>query len=91
MISATASRPEGPTLSSHVREGVDRDAEKMKAPKVRHKLRRPVFPIGVTWADSFATNAGPSGLNGNHAVSFHALTDVAIECRPFGPETTKPL
>ena len=31
-------------------------------------------------------SGGPSGLTGLWRVLVHALTDVAIECRPFGPE-----
>ena len=45
---------------------------------MRHKL--------VTYES--LENVGPSGLKRGGGCSFNALTDVAIEYRPFGPETT---
>jgi hypothetical protein len=32
-----STRPEGPAINSHVREGVDRPMKEIRAPQVRHK------------------------------------------------------
>jgi hypothetical protein len=38
--------------------------------------------------ESGTPSAGPSGLK-TEVRFLHALTDVAIKCRPFGPETSE--
>ena len=65
-------RAEGPTVNSHAREGVVIRRKKKRAPKVRQWLitgKR--LPVLRTWDTLFANS--------------HALTGVAIDCRPFGP------
>ena len=66
-------RPEGPVLSSHVREGVERNGQAFLRPE------------GATASVSQTTTA-PSALV-DFRTLIHALTDVATECRPFGPES----
>ena len=70
-----ARRPEGPTVSSHGRQAVDR------RPNYSARPEGPALP---------PMTVGPSGL-GNHSHNLiHALTGVAIRCRPFGPSKNRP-
>ena len=65
-------RPEGPTFNSHAREGVD---------PIRKKY---LSAEGAAVVDYDYRTFGAS--NSLWAV-IHALTGVAIKCRPFGPNS----
>jgi hypothetical protein len=73
---ALTCRPEGPELNSHVREGVDQGPTEIMSAE---------GAVQVT-----LKSAGSSGLARSVCAS-HALTDVAIEYRPFGPEIQSPI
>jgi hypothetical protein len=69
-------RPGGPVVNSHLPEGVDQELRRMISAEGRAQVLR---------IDGMEVSAllASKNLGINH---FHALTDVAIEYRPFGPE-----
>jgi hypothetical protein len=74
-------RPEGPAFNSHAREGVVTTALKDLRPEGPALL--------VSRFHQSLQCAAPSALIGPGGFLIHALTGVAIECRPFGPKFRK--
>ena len=77
--SATVRRPAGPVFNSHVRKGV---VERLPDKSLRPE--GPTLPCHALDV-SYSACAAPAALDALAQFLIHALTDVAIECQPFGP------